>query len=259
MSVTQFCQILIASVAAIAVLVLISQRPLQNTPNPHEQAYAENSGSAHAPIANEQQAANQAQHKSADLGDQRPPEAGKTWALSDKIAAIAMGAAILQFVALAITIIVMIVVAQRQLRAYVNVEESSLINFEAEVPIVQVSVRNFGATPARNVRTLLIVRAQFPADRPLPELDPSDEKFRGVLAPRGHFILLWRLDDPKIPDARKERVTAGEAAIYAFGKITYRDVFGLSHWTTFRVAYGGEHGIHPAGNMATCVDGNDAT
>jgi hypothetical protein len=149
--------------------------------------------------------------------------------------------------------------ARKQLRAYLNIGEATIINFDTQRPIVQVMVKNFGQTPAYQVKILQQVNAQFPANRPLPVLDPKDEEWHGVLAPGAHFVVMWPLDDPPIPDDRKQMIRRGVGAIYAHGRVTYEDAFGTEQWLIFKLEYGGPSEIHQAGNLATCKDGNDAS
>src|SRR6266568_3929446 len=103
--------------------------------------------------------------------DEQLRNPGSYWGLSDKIALIATVAAFLQFVALVVTIFVMISSSRRQLRAYVGGDVGSIGNVAnpivvggqaikptgAEItnptcgPVAYVQIKNAGQTPAYEV------------------------------------------------------------------------------------------------------------
>src|SRR5262249_47981450 len=95
------------------------------------------------------------------------------------------------------TVQVMEVTATRQLRAYINYDGGNVIQFEGtQPPLVQVVIRNFGQTPAYNVRTRVdIWLTATPLTVPFRAIG-ADIQPRGVLGPQAHFVLGRSLHDP---------------------------------------------------------------
>lgn len=127
---------------------------------------------------------------------------------------------------------------QRQLRAYVSVavgtalfqDRANNLRFEARPQLV-----NTGRTPAHDVRSA--IRADI---LPLPltasfKLAPADGFGGGaVLGPQQTFILHGVVAD-FADDADVEDIKVGKngRALCAWGTVTYKDVFGVSHHTDF--------------------------
>jgi hypothetical protein len=158
------------------------------------------------------------------------------------------------------TVQVMEVTAKRQLRAYVNYNGGSVINFDGASPLVQVVIRNFGQTPAYNVRTRInIWVTPTPLTTPFRDLDADITQRGGVLGPQSHFVLGRALVDRPLTPTVKSEIRNDSRGLFVFGDINYVDAFGENQLTTFRLVYGGGEEIHPEGNLATCEEGNEAT
>lgn len=160
------------------------------------------------------------------------------------------------------TVVVMDKTAERQLRAYVNVVEGNLVNFDTDCPVMQVVLKNFGQTPAHEVTVFQTGKI---AERPLATTRltinmQEGKRHFGVVGPGADFHLRLFLDEPVIPEGDKDVIRGGLAAIYWCAVIRYKDVFGSDWWTTFRVMYKQDVGVvDPEGSLVTCDEGNEAT
>jgi hypothetical protein len=56
----------------------------------------------------------------------------------------------------------------------------------------------------------------------------------------------------------KAAIRNGSHAIFAYGKVTYRDSLKNPHTTTYRLMFGGPPGAHSQGNFVVCEEGNDS-
>jgi hypothetical protein len=154
--------------------------------------------------------------------------------IGQKIAAIASIAAFLQFIALAITIWVMIVTSRRQLRAYVFPDNVALMDgimlnppqpVHSNEPGVALIVKNSGQTPAYNVRSWAMINVIEPINEEhlvVPKLSASVSI--NNIGPGGAISkAVWfgrALTANEIQD-----VASGARAIYLYGRIEYTDTF----------------------------------
>jgi hypothetical protein len=145
-----------------------------------------------------------------------------------------------------------------QLRAYVMVETAITLGFVGPQPKAQVTLKNFGQTPAHDLTiwTSVEVAADPLHEKPAAPAGRADT--RGPLAPGS---TVQTLDSPSRIITAQEiaDVQNGRAGFYVFGRARYYDVFGRSHITDFCSIYGGRDGCHPAGLMAQYKDWNKAT
>ncbi len=145
---------------------------------------------------------------------------------------------------------------QKQLRAYVSVltpvfGPDSLTADPLKVAFI---LKNTGQTPAYDLRQLtrlIIVKTDSVKNLPDPRTMTADWP-QGVLAPNTD-LLLWR-----IPDAEPmtfSGLSSKEYRICFYGKITYEDIYGGKHWTTFayeRIAQFGQ--FYPSPRFPTYND-----
>src|SRR5665213_3144973 len=69
-----------------------------------------------------------------------------------------------------------------------------------------------------------------------------------------------RLEAPRgLTGEEYASVRDGKSAVFVYGTINYKDVFGRSWWTTYRYYIGGDQGIRADGFMAGHPDGNRAS
>jgi hypothetical protein len=178
------------------------------------------------------------------------------WTLSDEIAAITSGAAGLQFIALILTVGVMIRNGRRQLRAYVNVTKVTGWNDGRHTFTIE--IKNYGQTPAYHMRTdCAVVLTDYPLVQEL--MLPANPTFTGpcIAAPGAESHIVIEVE-PLFPDDELDRVLDGKKAIFIFGKITYIDAFNSHRWTLFRHMLGGDAFLKQSGNCAHAREGNDA-
>lgn len=147
--------------------------------------------------------------------------------------------------------------AERQLRAYVLVSGGAVTDIENPAERkVQISIRNFGQTPAHGVRYWIGVGVrEFPLRSKLAEPPDSFPLGSDVLGPGLPSVMVVPV--PTLSDWEETALQCGDGAIYAYGRITYRDVFDKVRCTDVRYMCQGE-GL-PKGRMSPCPEGNEAT
>jgi hypothetical protein len=152
----------------------------------------------------------------------------------------------------------------RQLRAYVNISTIEFKAFRLGEPIsAEFKIRNFGQTPAYNVRHWASIWVQpypFPGhvpfapdngSHPSAPLSPSDDV-------KGVAIYDPVAGKPTILNqAAIDQFKSGTLAAYIVGTIAYDDVFGSHHVTRFCSYSGGEIKTWDGG-VAIYREGNDA-
>lgn len=150
--------------------------------------------------------------------------------------------------------------AERQLRAYIFVSDSSRLGGPSPAPEFRIVVKNFGQTPARNGTYWVSSKidkynstAGF--DRPK---DAGTGRFKsgpfhvstvtGINVEPGKL----RLEGDRLTDFRE-----GKIAFFVFGELNYTDVFDKYKITKFRLMYtiGGE----PHGKLSNSEEGNKST
>jgi hypothetical protein len=121
--------------------------------------------------------------------------------------------------------------ATKQLRAYVLVDSAHLSFGNTGIPRAQVNIKNFGQTPARDLRGWYGAHRALRSPRVILQ-PPTDDIQMGtqVLGPGNEAIFagdfpyaVTRIDDPP------------NAAIYVYGELAYTDAFGNAHTTKYRM------------------------
>jgi hypothetical protein len=150
------------------------------------------------------------------------------------------------------------ITAKRQLRAYIHVSEAKFADFGFPNGVYMVNYTNTGQTPAYDVYSSIAVHfGGFPLSEDLVAVGSGT---KGVITlgrdGDGHA----RIEAPRgLSGEEYGAVRDGKSAVFVFGKISYRDVFG-DNWTTeFRYYVGGDQGIRSDGFLASHSDGNKAT
>lgn len=154
--------------------------------------------------------------------------------------------------------------AQMQLRAYITIKSGFVqIHEDARnVPTAVIVFRNSGQTPAYNVRAGIAGGAgSFPwgNNYEVPPVLPN----KSVIGPDETFERRFRWAEPLPAETRDLLTRSRDIAIWAVGRIEYRDAFGgpgdEPRWLTFRQFCRGplEIGIrHP---FSPDADGNDTS
>jgi hypothetical protein len=146
--------------------------------------------------------------------------------------------------------------ASAQLRAYVHVElergrppSNGIEDFS-----VSATVCNFGNTPAHDMQAWSAIRlADFPAPDGTFNFPPSDLVVaKATVPPNGKFYINRACHVGSFVPAVKQK------AVYFYGGITYKDVFGKECHTGFRLACVDQH-IFSDGAFEVCLEGNEAS
>lgn len=149
---------------------------------------------------------------------------------------------------------------KHQLRAYVAVDNGTPRDAKGEIVVNQIllELSNDGQTPAHEVCqwTACVVR-EYPLQSPL-DRDRNDDhrSLKTILNPgRKRGVLLeYPVDDVR---AIQKDFAAGKAAVYVWGQVEYRDVFGDAHFTKFAFFQNNEGMRYH--RFANYKDGNEAT
>lgn len=151
--------------------------------------------------------------------------------------------------------------SERELRAYVFVTRGNVEDFRVhEHPKATILIKNAGQTPATefNVIATFDLHA-FPRTEFAPYRDTGHYKSRGTLGP-GIKVEIIRTMPTPLNAQQRGNIIRGEAGIFVFGQVNYRDAFGNDRFTRFRVAFVG-NGTDP-GDVLPLIpteEGNEAT
>lgn len=148
--------------------------------------------------------------------------------------------------------------AIRQLRAYVLIAGGDIKFPDPGAPEAQIVLKNFGQTPAYNVRMWIHMWIeQYPLQVMLPTPPENFRMATSILPPGGHTDMFMRKEPPVSPQAiQLLGTTAG--TIYVYGEVRYLDVFQVERSTKYRLMYGGAEGVRD-GRMNPASEGNLAT
>jgi hypothetical protein len=141
----------------------------------------------------------------------------------------------------------------KQLRAYVLLEQATIVAIPGTSPkfAVALTFRNGGQTPAINLRVDSILESHFAGD-PFVLRPPQPGE--------GQFSIL--------PGAKRDRLVGffnplqaaalqrGETELELHGAAYYKDIFGDTHISRFRLYGGGIHGFSVGDELAVSGTGN---
>lgn len=158
-----------------------------------------------------------------------------------------------------LTIRKMRVTEERQLRAYVFVENVFYKIGSGQLGTT-IKIKNFGSTPAHGVKLLSTVKETEWNDGKytIPTLDNVEAENLGSMAPNGDF---YESDEkPFTPDF--DALWRGTHVICVVGTISYRTVFRKTEMSNFRYHIGGDDPLDltiSKGELYADAEGNDAT
>jgi hypothetical protein len=153
--------------------------------------------------------------------------------------------------------------AHRQLRAYVVISNMAIENIaQGENPDVTYDLINVGQTPAYEVRHMAkVFNASTVKDASWqkvffgqPPLMSKSTLGPNTPGPGGFKAFTVGGMSPTIYEA----IMAGQMVLGIFGAITYRDIYGRRHITTFKQMLPTERIKDGAGNLVACEKGNRA-
>lgn len=148
--------------------------------------------------------------------------------------------------------------AERQLRAYLHVKSAHGSFDKNDVFWAKIIVQNAGQTPAYDVVEWVGIVGALSSQVPNIQR-PSDtlKKARSILGPQHHMEVMIEFAGGSMCAHNKEKLIQGDANIYVWGEISYRDVFDRNHITHYKYWLGGEGAAE--GRFRATEDGNDAT
>lgn len=147
--------------------------------------------------------------------------------------------------------------AERQLRAYVLVENALTTQF-GPVSKIQIAFKNSGQTPAYRLSVWASIEVAVDPLEQRPDPPSGESEQKGTFG-AGATLHLLEETTRIIVTEELNGVRSGEAGLYIFGQLSYTDIFQKIRTTTFCFIYGGAGGVHPDGNMRPYKDWNEAT
>jgi hypothetical protein len=116
--------------------------------------------------------------------------------------------------------------SERQLRAYVDVDRTTFTGFKSgEQVVVGVTIKNFGQTPARNVKTNLQIFIGKQSEVDALDALPVVETVSYTL-PAGGEATVEARESAAFWTPHHQALKAGSLFLVAHGRVTYEDVFG---------------------------------
>lgn len=154
------------------------------------------------------------------------------------------------------TVTTMEITARRQLRAYVFIDSVRITPVSVgAAPMVKVSFKNFGQTPAYNVMATGRV-ALVPSFGEAPALTGDSAFNMGTQGP-GAVATSSASLDPALTAEQGSKITDGSLTLFAYGLLQYTDAFKKQRFLRYRLRLvRGASEREPF--MATCDEGNEA-
>jgi hypothetical protein len=150
--------------------------------------------------------------------------------------------------------------ARRELRAYVFVAQTKIIDPDGPDPLGEIMINNFGKTPAYDVSFAVIFRGFNPNDGRIfepPKFDKDSSRF--VLGPGQPGVKNMPLKTLLNADMMVTLRSRSPHVLYAWGILQYRDAFDKIQTTEFRASIGGPSGWPASNLMVVDPEGNKAT
>jgi hypothetical protein len=147
--------------------------------------------------------------------------------------------------------------AQQQLRAYINNVSAVISNVGAGKSVeVRVEIKNFGQTPAYNVRHYSqLTLAHFPWTESAMNFAPLSTSTMGPGANSFNLVKSSQMLNEELLIG----LLTGRCAYYVEGRVTYVDAFGNERFTNYRLWVGGDRGFPPDSALFSDLHGNDAS
>jgi hypothetical protein len=131
-----------------------------------------------------------------------------------------------------------------QLRAYVMVAATADTRIiSGAIPQVKIRIKNFGQTPAHNVKVATHTQfTEFPFADEFEFADPAAQ-FGRPLGPQDDFSLLVTWDGCTVTPEKIGALVDNRWALRMNAKVTYEDIFDKQHETRFAVFCNGQTGM----------------
>jgi hypothetical protein len=148
--------------------------------------------------------------------------------------------------------------AERQLRAYVAVDQGILKGVGGAETEARLYIKNTGQTPAYNTEQWVsIVADDYPTTRTFEFFPGTAEIGASATIGAGGLSTVF-ISVGALTANQWDKIRTGKAAIWLWGEIRYRDAFEKRRFTRFKYIYGGHVGARPNGAMAVDIDGNES-
>jgi hypothetical protein len=150
--------------------------------------------------------------------------------------------------------------AKRQLRAYVGLEKTNLVELHGpQGPRVELKVKNFGLTPALDVTLFSgLGFGPYPINQLEDAILPNEVTYRPKypLNP-SNIISQFNVLNRQLTQPEIDATTKGSVAFYLIGRIDYKDTFDRSHWYRFKMFLGGRALIEHSTSFSWWHEGNE--
>lgn len=145
--------------------------------------------------------------------------------------------------------------ARRQMRPYLFVSKAWFKVDSKSEPTAFVEVKNFGQTPAIDKQSWIHTWVEcYPLHDPLPVPPVDFQMGRTVVGPGATSEWTHPRGQP-LNEISLAEIEAGRAAFYVYGKVVYRDIFGVEHWSEYTLFASGK-GALKRGRLQPYVNGN---
>jgi hypothetical protein len=186
---------------------------------------------------------------------------------SDIIAIVTCIVGTLQFFALVWTILVMKASSQRQLRAYVFLQEATPLDGATctppdqehiNTPYVRLKIVNSGQTTAYNVVTWAALEVADNGDESRLVVPKLTKEFpmnlgNSCAMPKTAVLPQTRA----LTEAEIAGISSCKKSIYLYGRVEYEDVFRIKRFTNFRLYCNGPYPFPIAKELSFCQRGNE--
>lgn len=146
--------------------------------------------------------------------------------------------------------------AEQQLRSYLGIDHTRFTETELFASY-DIGFKNFGATPAHNVRAAVDSELRDHGDTTAFRKLVPDITFGSVFPSEGRDI--FGVEDRAFTTDEWNSIRSGSTILYVFGVIIYEDCFGKIRHTHFRVMTNRSDEAGVRWVLLTCPDGNEAT
>lgn len=151
--------------------------------------------------------------------------------------------------------------AERQLRAYIGIARVRLTGLGGGDAGLWIKLKNYGQTPARDVRIRLIYRFLPPAsDLSLLSVDGEAPSICGVIESGQTFTIVPTIDRMIIME-NDDAIASQSGMFFVVGEVTYTDISRCTRRRTFAFDIPAGHFYRAQGTvqMFTCPFGNEST
>jgi hypothetical protein len=148
-------------------------------------------------------------------------------------------------------------------RAWVNVVVPTNFPLDGSSIPASIQIANTGKTPAKHIEGDVVATVLKKGEEPSFDLStghPHNRIYAGAIFPNAPIntsatVVRYgpQTAETIVPTpVLRQEITNGESLIIFYGRITYSDIFGTSHWTSFCTASGSA-----MGDLKKCISYND--